>query len=44
LAEACRARGDAAGERGALQRLVSQHPDNPLAAAAKKRLQASKLR
>lgn len=38
LAEACRAQGDVAGERKALNRLLKQHPESPLAAAARKRL------
>jgi tetratricopeptide (TPR) repeat protein len=39
-AEACRAQGDLKGEGRALQRLLQQHPDSPLAAAARRRLAA----
>lgn len=38
LAEACRAQGDVAGERKALNRLLKEHPESPLATAARKRL------
>jgi tetratricopeptide (TPR) repeat protein len=39
-AEACKAQGDVAGERRALQRLLREHPDSPLANAARRRLAA----
>jgi tetratricopeptide (TPR) repeat protein len=38
LSQVARARGDAPGERRALQDFLSRHPESPLAAAAKRRL------
>ena len=38
LAQVARARGDAAGERRALQDFLGRHPESPLAAAARRRL------